>query len=213
MFINCEITTATKSDTIPSKEFEKGSQKEIIPVNSGRNSESGLKLNIPSFNKILVTYDRSKKSDEAIKYSIYLSNISKAQIVILQVMGNLDKLEDSSIDVSNRNKEDPKPEGSSSNSTNESDVKDHNYSVNIEGEVVKSMEDKIKEIESTGFKNRVSYKIRAGFVVDEIVKETKEAKYDLLIISSSHMNSWIRSLFSETRKVISNVSIPVLLLH
>jgi nucleotide-binding universal stress UspA family protein len=49
--------------------------------------------------------------------------------------------------------------------------------------------------------------------VDEIVKEINESKYDLLIISSSHLSSWIKSLFSEARKIISNVDIPVLLLH
>jgi nucleotide-binding universal stress UspA family protein len=75
------------------------------------------------------------------------------------------------------------------------------------------MEDKIKEIENAGFKNKISFKIRAGFIIDEIVKETRESKYDLLIISSSHMDSWINSLFSETRKIISKVDLPVLLLH
>ena len=75
------------------------------------------------------------------------------------------------------------------------------------------MEDKIKEIENKGIKNKISYKIRAGFIIDEIVKETRESKYDLLVISSSHMDSWISSLFSETRKIISHVDLPVLLLH
>jgi nucleotide-binding universal stress UspA family protein len=168
--------------------------------------------NIPSFNKILVTYDGSEKSDKAINYSIYLSNISKSEIVILQVIGNIDKLENSSIDVSNKDNN-IESESTSKETMNVPNTKSRNYSVNIEGRIVKSMEDKIKEIENRGFTNRISYKIRAGFIIDEIVKETRESKYDLLIISSSHMNSWISSLFSETRKIISNVDLPVLLLH
>ncbi len=79
--------------------------------------------------------------------------------------------------------------------------------------MVKSIEAEIKKIESTGFRNKLSYKIRPGFVLDEIIKETKESKYDLLIISSSRMNSWINSLFSQTRKIISKVNLPVVLLH
>ncbi|MGD9671934.1 MAG: hypothetical protein AB7U98_00470 [Candidatus Nitrosocosmicus sp.] len=56
-------------------------------------------------------------------------------------------------------------------------------------------------------------KLDQDFVLDEIIKETKESKYDLLIISSSRMNSWINSLFSQTRKIISKVNLPVVLLH
>jgi nucleotide-binding universal stress UspA family protein len=195
-----EIAPTGKSDIVPSRDSDKESQEEIMSIHNTSNSE--FESNIPQFNKVLVTYDGSKKSDKAINYSIYLSNISKAEIVILQVLENIDKLENSYIDVSNRNM----------NVAN-SDIRDQNYCVNIEGNIVKLMEDKIKDIESTGFKNRVSYKIRSGFVVGEIVKETKESKYDLLIISSSHIDSWIKSLFSETRKIISNIDLPVLLLH
>lgn len=210
MVINDEITTTNKSDIINSKEIAKGLQREIIPVS--RNIDLGFERGIPPFNKILVTYDDSEKSDRAIEYAIYLSKISGAEITILQVLGNIDKLENSHIDVSNK-KKDSESTSTFSNLTNESEIKDQNYSIHIEGEIVKSMEDKIKEIESTGFKNKVSYKIRSGFVVDEITKETIESKYDLLIISSSHMDSWIKSLFSETRKIISNVDLPILLLH
>ncbi len=210
MVINDEITTTNKSDIINSKEIVRGLQREIIPVS--RNIDLGFERGIPPFNKILVTYDDSEKSDRAIEYAIYLSKISGAEITILQVLGNIDKLENSYIDVSNK-KKDSESKSTFSNLTNESEIKDQNYSIHIEGEIVKSMEDKIKEIESTGFKNKVSYKIRSGFVVDEITKETIESKYDLLIISSSHMDSWIKSLFSETRKIISNVDLPILLLH
>ncbi|HET6591113.1 MAG TPA: universal stress protein [Candidatus Nitrosocosmicus sp.] len=70
------------------------------------NSNSGFEFdsNNLSFKKILVTYDGSGKSNKAINYSIYLSKISEAEITILQVIGNIDKLENSSIDVSSDNK-------------------------------------------------------------------------------------------------------------
>jgi nucleotide-binding universal stress UspA family protein len=207
--MNNEITPLGKSDIVASKDIDK-SETKIRPVIT--TSELGIESDIPSFNKILVTYDGSKKSDKAINYSIYLSNISKAEIVILQVLGNIDKLENSSIDISNKTKS-TESEIMSTDTFKELNSKSQNNSVNVQGQIVKSMEDKIKEIEKNGFKNKVSYKIRAGFIIDEIVKETRESKYDLLIISSSHMDSWIKSLFSETRKIISNVDMPILLLH
>lgn len=207
--MNTEITPLGKSDIVASKDLDKSKTK-IKPV--GTASEIvGNKSDIPALNKILVTYDGTEKSDKAINYSIYLSNISNAEIVILQVIENIDKLESSSIDVSNKNTESETT--TSTETTDEPNIKSQNYSVNIKGKIVKSMEDKIKEIENKGIKNKISYKIRAGFIIDEIVKETRESKYDLLVISSSHMDSWISSLFSETRKIISHVDLPVLLLH
>ena len=163
MVTNNEITSTNKSDIINSKEIAKGLQREIIPVS--RNIDLGFERGIPPFNKILITYDDSEKSDRAIEYAIYLSKISGAEITILQVLGNIDKLENSYIDVSNK-KKDSESKSTFSNLTNESEIKDQNYSIHIEGEIVESMEDKIKEIESTGFKNKITYKIRPGFVVD-----------------------------------------------
>jgi nucleotide-binding universal stress UspA family protein len=208
MSIKNNSNSNNKSDNIDFKYANKP-ENEINLV--GNSSESIYKPRVPIFNKILVTYDGSHKSEKAINYSIYLSNISRAEIVILQIIGNIDKLENSTIDVSNKYAS--SESNISANTIKQQETRNQDYSVYIEGKIVKSMEDKIKEIENSGFKGKVSYKIRPGFVVDEIVKETKESKYDLLIISSSHMDSWLKSLFSETRKIISHVDLPVLLLH
>ncbi len=208
MSIKNDSNSNNKSDNIDFKYANKP-ENEINLV--GNSSESIYKPRVPIFNKILVTYDGSHKSEKAINYSIYLSNISRAEIVILQIIGNIDKLENSTIDVSNKYAS--SESNISANTIKQQETRNQDYSVYIEGKIVKSMEDKIKEIENSGFKGKVSYKIRPGFVMDEIVKETKESKYDLLIISSSHMDSWLKSLFSETRKIISHVDLPVLLLH
>jgi nucleotide-binding universal stress UspA family protein len=209
MSTNNEITPVGKSDTTLSKNINE-LKNEAIPAHSI--SESEFESGISPFNKLLVTYDGTPKSDKAINYAIYLSNITKAEVVVLQVIGNIDKLENSSIDISNKNK-DIESESTFSGSNTNTDLKRYDYSVNIEGNIIGSIETKMQEIEKSGFKNKLSYKIRAGFIVDEIVKETHESKYDLLIISSSHMDSWIKSFFSETRKIIGKVDLPVLLLH
>ena len=208
MSIKNDSNSNNKSDNIDFKYANKP-ENEINLV--GNSSESIYKPRVPIFNKIIVTYDGSHKSEKAINYSIYLSNISRAEIVILQIIGNIDKLENSTIDVSNMYES--SESNISANTIKQQETRNQDYSVNMEGKIVKLMEDKIKEIENSGFKSKVSYKIRPGFVVDEIVKETKESKYDLLIISSSHMDSWLKSLFSETRKIIGHVNLPVLLLH
>ena len=74
MVTNNEITPVSKSDIVASTNTDKH-KSEIVPVGSS-NSGLGPESSIPLFNKILVTYDASKKSDKAIEYSIYLSNMS-----------------------------------------------------------------------------------------------------------------------------------------
>jgi nucleotide-binding universal stress UspA family protein len=199
-------TTKDNSDGIAPHDLNEENKKENLSLNPHTISKN----NLPSFGKILVTYDGKVKSDKAINYSIYLSNISGAQIIILQVAENIDKLENTSVDVSNENNMDRSTTATANNSM---ESEDQNYPVNMEGQIIDSMEEKIRMIENTGFKNKVSYKMRTGTAVDEIINEIGESKYDLLILSSSHFDSWMKSLFSDTRKIIGNINIPVLLLQ
>ncbi|MCD6036757.1 MAG: Universal stress protein family protein, partial [Nitrososphaeraceae archaeon] len=78
--------------------------------------------------------------------------------------------------------------------------------------LVNAMEQKIKKCVEAGSKNKISFEIKAGHVVDEIVK-ADEDNYDLIVMTTSHLDSWVRSLFSETRKIISNINTPVLIIH
>jgi len=82
----------------------------------------------------------------------------------------------------------------------------------VQGEIINEMERKIKKCKEAGCKNEISYKFRTGNVIDEISNEVKEGNYDLVILRSSHIDSWVKSLFSDTRKIMSNINVPVLLI-
>jgi len=175
-------------------------------------TESISEFVLPSFKKILVTHDGRDKSNKAINYAIYLSNLSGAEIMILHIIEDNSELEGTSVDISS------KPEQSSFSLSNpSSDL--HSISPeasnetlkNIEGNLIDSMEEKIKKIEQAGCKNKVSYKFKTGSAVHEIVNEINEMNYDLVILTSSHLNSWITSLFSDARKIISNIHTSVLI--
>jgi nucleotide-binding universal stress UspA family protein len=84
---------------------------------------------------------------------------------------------------------------------------------NVEGELVNAIEEKIRKCVQAGSKNKISYHIKTGNTVEEIVKECEQTKYDLIVMASSHLDSWMRSLFSETRKIVSNINTPVLIVH
>jgi nucleotide-binding universal stress UspA family protein len=150
--------------------------------------------NIPSINKILVTHDGKDRSNKAVNYAISLSNMSSAEIVLLRVIENADKIEGTSVSV----------EGSSN-------TDDDSLKRNVQGPFVDAMEDTIRQCKEAGSKNKISYKFRTGNLVSEIADEIKAQGYDVVVLTSSHIDSWIKSLFSDTRKIIGNVTIPVLI--
>jgi nucleotide-binding universal stress UspA family protein len=124
---------------------------------------------------------------------ISLSNLSGAEIVLLRVVEDVDKIEGTSVKV-----------GDSSNTRD-------SLKRNVQGPFVNAMEDTIRKCKEAGCKNKILYKFRTGNnLVSEIADEIKTEGYDMVILTSSHIDSWIRSLFSNTRKIISNITIPVL---
>jgi nucleotide-binding universal stress UspA family protein len=194
-------------------EEDQNAKKKSNPLNeSVKNIDTISQSNIPSIKKILVTYDGKDKSEKAINYSIYLANISKAELIILEVIENIDKFENTTVDVSDRILSNNNTE-STSTSGNISGSVDQDNSVSVEGHVIESMEEKLRTIKDVGLENKASFRIRTGSAVEEIVKEINGSHYDLLVLSTSHLDSWVKSLFSDTRKIISNINTPVLLLQ
>jgi nucleotide-binding universal stress UspA family protein len=165
---------------------------------SGESKDHSISKNsIPSFKKILVADDGKDESDRSLTYAVSLSNSTGAELVILRILDDIDKLEHVSVEGSHES----------------SKMDNQNFHRNIKGDVIDAMEEKIKKCEAAGSKNKISYKFRGGKADDEIVKEIKENNFDLLILTTSHIDSWIRSLFSDARKIISNISIPVLIIQ
>ena len=155
------------------------------------------KSNIPKYSKILVPDDGKEISDKAINHAISVSNFSGAEIVILRIIENIEKMGDTSVSVS-KNKE-PNTESG--------------YKHNFEGELANAMEEKIKRCVEAGAKNKISYEIKTGNAADQVVKACEDARYDLVVMTTSHLDSWLSSLFSEARKIISKINTPVLLVQ
>ena len=155
------------------------------------------KSNIPSYSKILVPDDGKEFSDKALNYAISISNLSGAEVVILRIIENIEKMGDTSVSVS-QNKEVDTKKG---------------FEHNIEGDLVNAMEEKIKNSVRAGSKNKISYEIKVGHAADQVMKACEETRYDLVVMTTSHLDSWLRSLFSEARKIISKINTPVLLVQ
>lgn len=193
-------------------------------------TESISEVVLPAFSSILVTHDGEEKSNKAINYAIYLSNLSGAKITILQIVNYSHLRTDSSSNLdknSKKNSDTTRTLSSSSSFSSTSPVSnppseetyviqlpseaDQIFSKEIKTELIDSIKIKIKKIKEAGCKNKVSYKIKTGDVVEEIVNEVNHQDYDLLILTSSHLSSWMNSLFSDARKIISKINTSVLI--
>ena len=149
--------------------------------------------NLPLFGRILILDDGTNEPNNVLKYAASLSKYTGAELLILRVVKDIEKIKGISVQ---------RP--SESNKNTKQDVK---------GGIVHEMEEKIKRCKEAGFDNNISYKFRVGDPIEEIVSEVKEGYYDLLILRSTHIDSWMKSIFSNARKIISSINVPVLLVH
>ena len=175
--------------------------KEIInPDGSSISDIEGHQISkdtIPSFKKILVTDDGKDISNKALNYAVALSNSTGAELHILHILKDVEKYGNISLEGSHEI----------------SQVDNQDFHRHIKGDVIDAMEEKIKKCEEAGCKNKVSYKFLTGSVVDEIVNEINNNNYDLVVMLTSHIDSWFSSLFSDVRKIITHISKPVLIIQ
>ena len=193
---------STYDDTVSSPSYVERPRQDFTQSTESMDVDYSIsKANIPSFRKILVPDDGKEISNKALSYAIYISNLSGAEIVILRVIGDVDKLGDTSVKVS-------QDSTTMKKKNNEKDLRRK-----VEGELVDAMEEKIRKCTQAGSKNKISYEIKTGSTQEEIVKECEQTKYDLIVMATSRLDSWMKSSFSETRKTISNINIPVLIVR
>ena len=177
-----------KANLKPTKESNVTYQNSSIP-----------KENLPSFSKILIADDGKDESNRVLNYAISLSRYSGAELLILRILEDMKKMGNVSV------------QGSNEDNMSNKDMKRV-----IKGEIIDEMEKKINRGREAGCKNKISYKFRVGDAKEEIINEVKEGNYDLIVLRSSRSSrkdSWMRSFFSDARKIISNINIPVLIVQ
>jgi nucleotide-binding universal stress UspA family protein len=156
---------------------------------------------IPKYKMILVPHDGSEISDKALNHAIYLSKVSDAEIIILNVLDRIGSKDSSAVLATMKRGE------------GERDKSNRDLEITMEGGVKQMIEEKMKLCKEAGVKSKVSYKIQTGKPLDEIVKLSEEMNIDLVVMASSRIISSIRVLGSTTRKVISTIKKPVLVIH
>jgi nucleotide-binding universal stress UspA family protein len=150
------------------------------------------------YQRILVPHDGSVMSDKALSHAVYLSKISDAEIVVLNV------IEPEIIPPSTLLmfiKSDTPIEKAREDLRN-----------TLEGGVKQMLDERITQCKDAGI-NKISYKIRIGKPVNEIVHLSEEMDFDVIIMASSRITSSVRILGSTVRKVIDSIRKPLLLIH
>lgn len=162
-------------------------------------SSSSVNLNFPTYKKILVPHDGSEISDIALRHAIYLSKISNAEIIIINIIEE-DVISPSTLLSFIRKEE----EGGLILSKEE-------LRNMMEGAIKKMLENKVKKFNNLEL--HLSYKVLAGKPANEIIKFSEESDIDLIVMASSRISSTIRVIGSTVRKVIDSTSKPVLVIH
>lgn len=157
------------------------------------------KNNLPEFSKIIALYDGKNDSNNVLNHAISISQLSGAEITILRILENVESMENITVESIERGEDGP--------------IGDEDLKRKVEGDILDDMEQIIKACQHAGCENHISYKFRTGNAVHEIVNEIKNGNYSLVILKSRHIDSWMKSLFSDARKIIGNINIPVMIVN
>lgn len=163
-------------------------------------TQSMANLSSVSYTKILVPHDGSQMSDKALAHAAYISKISGGQIDLVHVLEHARDIPPSTI-LTLIGPDRPL------------DKAKENLKLIAETDARKMLEEKVNFCKKEGKADQVSYKIRIGKPVDEIVRIAEENDYDIVVMGSSRISSSIRLLGSTTKGVINSIQKPVLIIH
>jgi nucleotide-binding universal stress UspA family protein len=177
---------------------------------------------ITQYKRILVPDDGSELSDKAIGHAIYLSNVTGAEIVILNIVKDIGKIQPTTISATTTTTTKEKRETGggggeaevAAKRTTAADDDKKDIQITIEGHAEQIMEKRIRLCKEAGAKNQISYKMQTGKnLVEEILNLSENMNIDLIVMASSKVTSPIMGLTSITRKVIDGSKSPVLVIN
>lgn len=163
-----------------------------------------IPIGFPSFERILVAYDGSEISKRALSYASYVSKVSDSEIVIVNIVesnSDLNKVLPITIKINPDGKEEQIGVKSSPPKALQDEL------------LLKVVEDMTAECTSAGLTKKITYEIRAGNPADEIIDISNLIRFDLIVMGSRRIASMIGGIGSTTRKVISTVKTPLLIVQ
>jgi nucleotide-binding universal stress UspA family protein len=163
-----------------------------------------IRIGFPSFERILVAYDGSEISKRALSYASYVSKVSDSETFIVNIVEpdrDLNKVLPLTIKANLDGKE-------------EQIGMEPNPPKALQDELLlKVVEDMAAACKAAGLTKNITYEIRAGNPADEIIDISNLIRFDLIVMGSRRIASVIGGIGSTTRKVISTVKTPLLIVQ
>ena|SRR5919198_507187 len=173
-------------------------------VGSNSPKRTDVHIGFPIFGRVLVAYDAKEMSKRALSYAAYFSNTSDSEIVLINVIKinrGLNKL----LPLTIRTNLDGEEEDDKVNT-----VSSHRLLNEFLQKLVEEMRTACK---AAGVTKKTTYEIRMGNPADEIINICSFMNFDLIIMGSRRIASRIEAIGSTTRKVLTKVKIPILVVQ
>jgi nucleotide-binding universal stress UspA family protein len=166
------------------------------PVNPSKTLH--VQIGFPRFERLLVAYDGKLISKKALRYAVYISNISGSEIIVVKVVEG------------NRDLNNALPITIKANLHGKEEQREITKSHKLLQEVIDEMK---TACIAAGMTEKIIFEIRGGNPADEIIKLSNLMHFDLIVMGSRKISSRIGGIGSTTRRVISASKIPVLVVQ
>jgi nucleotide-binding universal stress UspA family protein len=168
--------------------------------------ETDVRIGFLGFKRILVAYDGMEMSKRALSYAAYFSKVSNSEIVLINIVktaGGLNKLLPLAI---NANLEGKKEE-------EQLHIAGSQQGMSLDKSLWKVVEQMITACKAAGLTKKIIYEIRTGDPADQIIDVSSMMDFDLIIMGSRRIASRIQVIGSTTRKVLTKVRRPILIVQ
>jgi hypothetical protein len=108
---------------------------------------------IPQYKRILVPDNRSELSNKALSYAIYLSNATGAEIVILNIIEDIEKIKPTRISATTKEEKGEGEEVVVEEGIENKTDKNKDFQITMEGQAEQMVEDRIKLCKEAGARN------------------------------------------------------------
>lgn len=169
------------------------------------NKSNGTAINVgfPSFKRILIAYDGMEMSKRALSYAAYFSKKSDSEIVLINVVKanrDLKTILPISIDAGEEEKQRLPITGSQKQ-------------VQLNEHLRRIVQEMTTSCKSAALTKKITFEIRIGNPAEEIIHISHLVPFDLIIMGSRRIASKIQAIGSTTRKVVTAVRTPVLIVQ
>lgn len=176
-------------------------------VENKSSKRTAVNMSFPRFKRILIAYDGMEMSKRALSYAAYFSKKSDSEIVLVNVIKanrDLKKILPLSINANLEGKEEEEQL---------LHIAESQQQVLLNESIRRLVKEMAIACKAAALTKKITCEIRIGNPAEEIINVSHLMPFDLIIMGSRRISSRIQSIGSTTRKVITTVKTPLLIVQ